>query len=64
MRRNVPEPTISPNFTIDDIHRIREWNYECQRDMTPKERVADTVRRGAEAIKPLGLDENATWLSK
>ena len=64
MRRNVPEPTISPNFTIDDICRIREWNYACQRDMTPEERVADTARRGAEAIKRLGLDENATWLSK
>ena len=55
MRRNVPLPKISPNFTIEDIHKIREWNYECQKDMTPAERVADTAQRGEEALKKLGL---------
>ena len=55
MRHNIPEPTITPNFTIEDIHKIREWNYECQRDMTPEERVADTARRGEEALIRLGL---------
>ena len=62
MRRNIPEPTISPNFTIDDIHKIREWNYECQRDMTPEERVADTARRGEEALVRLGLAETTKRL--
>jgi uncharacterized protein (UPF0305 family) len=28
---------ISPNFTIDDIHKIREYNYELCKDMTFKE---------------------------
>ena len=62
MRRNIPEPTISPNFTIDDIHKIREWNYECQRDMTPEERVADTARRGEEALVSLGLADTTKRL--
>ena len=62
MRRNIPGPTISPNFTIDDIHKIREWNYECQRDMTPEERVADTARRGEEALVRLGLAETTKRL--
>ena len=22
---NLPKPEISPNFTIEDIHKIREW---------------------------------------
>ena len=55
MRNNIPEPTISPNFTIEDIHKIREWNHECQKSMTPEERVADTARLGMETIKRLGL---------
>ena len=24
---------ISPNFTIDDIHKIRKYNYEITKDM-------------------------------
>jgi hypothetical protein len=24
---NIPMPKISPDFTIEDIHKIREWNY-------------------------------------
>ncbi|MDR3331240.1 MAG: hypothetical protein LBT08_01300 [Synergistaceae bacterium] len=64
MRRNIPEPTISPEFTIDDIHRIREWNYECQKDMTPGERVADTASRGEEALRRLGLADTAKRLGK
>ena len=38
MIRNIPEPIISPDFTIDDIHKIREWNYERMKDATPEER--------------------------
>lgn len=56
MIHDIPAPKISPNFTIEDIHRIRKWNYECQKDMTPRERVEDTARRGEEAMKRMGLD--------
>jgi len=43
---NLPKPEISPNFTIDDIHRIREWNYERRKSMSPEEADEDT-RNGA-----------------
>lgn len=31
---------ISPNFTIDDIHKIREKNYEHTKNMSMEEKVA------------------------
>jgi len=43
-------PNISPNFNIEDIHKIREHNYEMTKNMTLKERrqyyklKADKVR--------------------
>ncbi len=30
---------LSPNFTIEDIHKIREYNYDYTKDMTSKERM-------------------------
>jgi len=27
------KPTISNNFTIEDIHKIREWHYELQKEI-------------------------------
>ncbi|MCL2494909.1 MAG: hypothetical protein FWE98_04545 [Oscillospiraceae bacterium] len=44
MIHNIPEPEISPNFTIDDIHKIREWNYERMKDATKEERRAESDR--------------------
>ena len=49
MIHDIPMPEISPDFTISDIHRIREWNYELLRDATAEERIADNKRRAAEA---------------
>jgi hypothetical protein len=46
MIHDIPKPKINPNFTIEDIHRIREWNYERLKDATPEERKAETKRRG------------------
>ncbi|MCR5290602.1 MAG: hypothetical protein K6E51_11470 [Treponema sp.] len=34
------KPTISPNFTIDDIHKIREYNWEQTKDLSPAEQIA------------------------
>ena len=48
MIHDIPKPCISPEFTIDDIHKIREWNYERLKDATPEERRADTERRADE----------------
>jgi hypothetical protein len=64
MRLNIPEPTISPHFTIEDIRKIREWNCECQRDMTPAERVADTARRSEETLIRFGLADTVKRLEK
>ena len=31
------KPTLSKNFTIDDIHKIREWHYEQRKEMGMEE---------------------------
>jgi len=50
MIRDIPKPSISPAFTVDDIHKIRDWDYERLRDATPEERRTDTERR-AEKVR-------------
>ena len=30
---------LSPNFTIDDIHKIREYNYWIAKDLTGEDRL-------------------------
>ena len=30
---------ISPDFTIEDIHKIREYNYEMTKNMTRQEKM-------------------------
>ena len=47
MIHNVPKPLISPEFTIDDIHAIREWHYERLKDATTTEWLEE-IRRQAE----------------
>jgi hypothetical protein len=63
MIHNIPNPITSPAFTIDDIHKIREWNYERLKDATPEERHTDTVRRTNTAIKKLGIEANIRTLT-
>jgi hypothetical protein len=55
MIHEVPKPALSPAFTIEDIHKIREWDYERLKDATPEEYRLDTERRAEEARKSLGL---------
>lgn len=47
MIHEIPKPDISPAFTVEDIHKIREWDYERLKDATTEERRADTERRAA-----------------
>ncbi len=35
----IAEPIISPNFTIEDIHKIREYHYEITKNMTSREKI-------------------------
>jgi hypothetical protein len=37
MINDIPKPTTSSDFTINDIHKIREWHYEILKDATPEE---------------------------
>ena len=39
---------ISSNFTIEDIHKVRENNYNITKDMTPQERRDYYNKRGME----------------
>ena len=50
MIHDIPKPDISPNFTVDDIHKIREWNYERRKDATIEERL-DDINKGAEQVR-------------
>lgn len=44
------KPNISPNFTIDDIHKIREYHYEMTKNMSSEERAA-FYKEGAEKVQ-------------
>ncbi len=35
----IAEPVISSDFTIEDIHKIREYHYELTKDMTTQEKI-------------------------
>jgi hypothetical protein len=45
MIHDISRPEISDDFTIDDIHKIRQWNYERLRDATREERKEDMRHR-------------------
>lgn len=32
-------PVLSPDFTIEDIHKLREYNYYQTKDMSRQERI-------------------------
>lgn len=36
----IQKPVISPDFTIEDIHKIREYHYEQTKNMTAREKAA------------------------
>lgn len=47
------KPLLSPNFTIEDIHKIREYHYELTKDMTVAEKVAYCNNSGKEAEREI-----------
>jgi broad specificity phosphatase PhoE len=53
MIHEIPKPEISSNFTIEDIHKIREWNYARLKDATVAERIADANGRAAPILAEL-----------
>jgi hypothetical protein len=46
---DIPRPVLSLQFTLDDIHKIREWNYERLKDATVDERLDLIHHEAAEA---------------
>lgn len=44
---------ISPNFTIEDIHKIREQNYERTKGMTMEEKIAYYNNSGKNAEREI-----------
>jgi len=43
-------PNISPDFTVEDIHKIREYHYELTKNMTLEEKKA-FYREGAKEFQ-------------
>lgn len=44
-------PILSPDFTIEDIYKLREYNYYRTKDMTPSERRNFYNERGRAFLK-------------
>jgi hypothetical protein len=34
------KPLVSPNFTMEDIRKLRDYDYEITKNMTPEERIS------------------------
>lgn len=47
------ELIISDKFTIEDIHEIREYNYERRKKMSLKDRLADIKNKADECEKEI-----------
>lgn len=47
------KPILSPDFTIEDIHKLREYNYYRTKDMTPSERRNYYNERGRAFLKEI-----------
>jgi hypothetical protein len=45
------ELDISPDFTLEDIRKIRDYDYEMTKDMTREEVSAYYKERGKKAMK-------------
>ena len=44
------KPALSPDFTIEDIHKLREYHYYLTKDMTMQERL-DFYNSGAMRVQ-------------
>jgi len=46
------KPTISNNFTVEDIHKIREWHYEQRKEIG----IEEYTKRLSEKVKSILAD--------
>lgn len=49
------ELSISPDFTIEDIHKIREYHYEMTKDMTMQEKRNFYNEGGRSVLKEMEM---------
>jgi hypothetical protein len=49
----IPKPIISDQFTLEDIRKIRDYNYEITKDMTYEEYKAHLDRETAPIMEKL-----------
>ncbi len=54
---------ISPNFTIKDIHKVRENNYNLTRDMSPQEKRDYYNTKGMEVHRLIQEHKNTKLTS-
>lgn len=47
------KPILSPDFTIEDIHKLRTYNYYLTKNMIPQERRDYYNKRGMEIHKQI-----------
>lgn len=47
------KPVLSSDFTIEDIHKLREYNYYQTKDMTLQERMDYYNSRGLEVHRKI-----------
>ena len=58
------KPTLTPEFKIEDLHKIRAWRYEKRKDMTPQEICEDTQRGASHFLTQLTVPANAEVLNE
>ena len=44
------KPVIRDSFSVDDIHRVREYHYETTKNLSKEERLEE-IRKKAENVK-------------
>jgi len=53
MIHNIPMPELSPDFTLEDIRKMRTWNYERLKDATVEERITEINRNAEEGFRKI-----------
>ena len=47
------KPILSEDFTIEDIHKLREYNYEMTKELSREEKMDYYNNKGKEFFKKL-----------
>ena len=57
------KPILSEEFTIEDIHKLREYNYEMTKDLTRQEKMDYYNNKGKDFLKKLEQEkiQNMMW---